>query len=74
MGGSGNIVHFTGLFAYSNTQPGIKAVEDAVAESGGKVTQVETIANIDSPQPADKKINAVLTWRGAELSSIVATA
>ncbi len=74
MGGSGNIVHFTHLFADSNTQPGIKAAADAVAKSGGKVTQLETIANIDSPQPADEKINAVLASRGAELNSIVTTA
>lgn len=74
MGGSGNIVHFTGLFADSNTQLRIKAVEDAVAESGGKVTLLETIADIDSPQPADEKINAFLASRGAELNGIVTTA
>ena len=74
MGGSGKIVHFTGLFADSNTQLRIKAVEDAVAETGGKVTLVQTIADIDSPQPADEKINAFLAAQGATLDGIVTTA
>ena len=74
MGGSGNIVHFTGLFADSNTQLRIKAVEDAVAETGGKVKLVQTIADIDSPQPADEKINAFLASQGATLNGIVTTA
>ena len=74
MGGSGNIVHFTGLFADSNTQLRIKAVEDAVAETGGKVKLVQTIADIDSPQPADEKINAFLASQGATLNGIITTA
>jgi len=74
MGGSGNIVHFTGLFADSNTQLRIKAVEDAVAETGGKVKLVETIADIDSPQPADEKINAFLASQGATLNGIITSA
>lgn len=74
IGGSGNIVHFTGLFADSNTQLRIKAVEDAVAETGGKVKLVQTIADIDSPQPADEKINAFLASQGATLNGIVTTA
>jgi len=74
MGGSGNIVHFTGLFADSNTQLRIKAVEDAVAETGGKVKLVQTIADIDSPQPADEKINAYLASQGAKTDGIISTA
>jgi ribose transport system substrate-binding protein len=74
MGGSGNIVHFTGLFADSNTQLRIKAVEDAVAETGGKVKLLQTIADIDSPQPADEKINAFLAANGANLNGIITTA
>jgi ribose transport system substrate-binding protein len=74
MGGSGNIVHFTGLFADSNTQLRIKAVEDAVAETGGKVKLLQTIADIDSPQPADEKINAFLASQGAQTNGIISTA
>ncbi len=74
MGGSGNIVHFTGLFADSNTQLRIKAVQDAVAEAGGKVKLIQTIADIDSPQPADEKINAFLASQGATLNGIISTA
>ncbi len=74
IGGSGNIVHFTGLFADSNTQLRIKAVEDAVAETGGKVKLVQTIADIDSPQPADEAINAFLASQGATLNGIVTSA
>jgi len=74
MGGSGNIVHFTGLFADSNTQLRIKGVEDAVAETGGKVKILQTIADIDSPQPADEKINAYLASQGSKTDGIITTA
>ena len=74
MGGKGNIVHFTGLFADSNTQLRIKGVEDAVKETNGAVTLVQTIADIDSPQPADEKINAYLAADGAKTDGIVTTA
>lgn len=74
MGGEGNIIHGTGFLVDPNTQLRIEAVEKAVAETNGAVTLVETLADIDSQEEADKKINAFLAARGNEIDGIVTSA
>jgi ribose transport system substrate-binding protein len=74
MGGKGNIAHFTGFLVDPNTQLRIKAVEQAVSEAGGGVKLIQTIADIDAPQPADEKINAFLAAQGKQVDGIVTTA
>ncbi len=74
MGGEGNIAHFAGFLVDPNTQLRIQAVEQAVAETDGAVTLIQTIADIDAQQAADEKINAFLAAQGAEVDGIVTTA
>ncbi|MEZ4666273.1 MAG: substrate-binding domain-containing protein [Thermomicrobiales bacterium] len=75
MGGEGTIVHlFTGFLVDPNTQPRMAAVEQAVAETDGKVTLLQHLADIDSQEEADNKINALLAASADEIDGIVATA
>jgi ribose transport system substrate-binding protein len=74
MGGKGNIAHFTGFLVDPNTQLRIQAVEKAVAEAGDGVKLIQVIADIDSQQAADEKINAFLAAQGSEVDGIVTTA
>jgi ribose transport system substrate-binding protein len=75
MGGKGSIVHFTGNLVDPNTQLRMDAVAQAVKETNGAVTLLQTIADIDrTPQEADEKINALLAARGKEIDGIVTTA
>lgn len=75
MGGHGTIVHFTGNLVDPNTELRMKAVQQAVDETGGAVKLLQTIADIDrTPQEADDKINALLAARGKEIDGIISTA
>jgi ribose transport system substrate-binding protein len=75
MGEKGTIVHFTGNLVDPNTELRMKAVQQAVDESGGGVKLLQTIADIDrTPQEADEKINALLAARGKEIDGIITTA
>ena len=75
MGNKGTIVHFTGNLVDPNTELRMKAIQQAVDESGGKVKLLQTIADIDrTPQEADEKINALLAARGKEIDGIITTA
>jgi ribose transport system substrate-binding protein len=75
MGNKGTIVHFTGNLVDPNTELRMKAVQQAVDESGGGVKLLQTIADIDrTPQEADEKINALLAARGKEIDGIISTA
>jgi len=74
MGGKGKIIHGTGFLVDPNTQLRIEAVKKAVAETNGAVTLVETLADIDSQETADQKINAFLAARGNEIDGIVTSA
>ncbi len=74
MGGEGTIVHFTGFLVDPNTQLRMAAVERAVEETGGKVTLLQHLADIDSQEEADNKINALLAASKDEIDGIVATA
>ena len=74
LGGKGKIIHGTGFLVDPNTQLRIEAVKKAVAETNGAVTLVETLADIDSQESADQKINAFLAARGNEIDGIVTSA
>ena len=74
MGGKGKIVHLTGLLIDPNTQLREKAVQTAVAETAGAVQLVQTIADIDSPGPADTAVHNLLASQGNTITGIVATA
>jgi len=74
LGGKGKIAHFTGFLVDPNTKLRIEAVEKAVAETNGDVEIVQVLADIDAPQPADEKINALLAARADEIDGIVTTA
>jgi ribose transport system substrate-binding protein len=73
MGGEGDIAHFTGFLVDPNTQLRIDAVEKAASEHDG-VEVIQTIADIDAPEPADEKINAFLAAQGEEVDGIITTA
>jgi ribose transport system substrate-binding protein len=74
MGGKGKIIHGTGFLVDPNTQIRIKAVEKAVAETNGAVELVQTLADIDDQEAADKAINSFLAARGNEIDGIVTSA
>ncbi|HET8522654.1 MAG TPA: sugar ABC transporter substrate-binding protein, partial [Thermomicrobiales bacterium] len=74
MGGKGNIVHFTGLLVDPNTQIRMKAVERAVAETNGQVKLIQHLADIDSQEAADNKINALLAAQKDQIDGIISTA
>ncbi len=74
MGGEGTIVHFAGFLVDPNTQLRMAAVERAVEETGGKVTLLQHLADIDSQEEADNKINALLAASMDEIDGIVSTA
>ena len=67
-----SIAHFTGFLVDPNTQLRIDAVERAAEEAGGEVMQV--IADIDSPEPAEEKINAFLAASANDVDGIITTA
>jgi ribose transport system substrate-binding protein len=74
MGGEGAIMHGTGKLVDPNTTLRMDAVDRAVAETDGKVTVVEHIADIDDQENADAKINSFLAAKGDEIDGIVTTA
>jgi ribose transport system substrate-binding protein len=74
MGGKGRIAHFTGFLVDPNTKLRMDNVAKAVAETNGAVTLVETIADIDAPEPAQDKINSFLATQGKNIDGIVTTA
>jgi len=74
MGGEGTIAHFTGLLVDPNTTLRMQAVERAVEETGGKVKLLQHLADVDSQEAADNKINALLAASGDEIDGIITTA
>jgi len=75
MGGQGKLVHLTGNNVDSNTQRRIAGVEKAVAETGGKVTVLTTITDVDKDlQTAQKAVSDLLSAHGKEIQGIVTTA
>ncbi|MER7688915.1 substrate-binding domain-containing protein [Streptomyces sp. NPDC097610] len=75
MGGKGTLVHLTGNNVDANTQLRKKGVEKAVAETGGKVTLLQTITDIDTDlQTAQKAVSDLLAAKGDQIQGIVSTA
>ncbi len=74
LGGEGKIIHGTGFLVDPNTQLRIEAVQKAVDETGGKVELVQTLADIDSQEEADRVINSFLAAQGDEIDGIVTSA
>lgn len=74
MGGEGTIVHLTGFLVDPNTKLRMDAVERAVAETDGKVTLLQHLADVDSQEEADNKINALLAASRDEIDGMIATA
>ena len=75
MGGAGNLVHLTGNAVDSNTQRRIEGVQKAVDETGGSVTLLQTITDIDKDlQTAQKAVADLLASKGSEIGGIVTTA
>lgn len=75
MGGKGALVHLTGNNVDANTQLRVKGVRKAVAETGGKVTLLQTITDIDKDlQTAQKAVSDLLAAKGAQIQGIVSTA
>ncbi|MEQ1954629.1 sugar ABC transporter substrate-binding protein [Mesorhizobium sp. CN2-181] len=74
MGGKGNIVHVAGALIDPNTQLRVKAVEEAVSETNGAVTLIQTLADIDEQGAADRTINGYLGGNAAKVDGIIATA
>ena len=74
MGGHGRIAHFTGFLVDPNTRLRMDQVQKAVDETNGAVQLVQTIADIDAPEPAQDKINSFLATQGSKIDGIVTTA
>ena len=75
MGGSGNLVHLTGNKTDSNTARREAGVQKAIDESGGKVTLVQTVTDIDTDlQTAQKAVADLLAAKGSTINGIVNTA
>lgn len=75
IGGEGAIVHLTGNNVDSNTQRRIAGVKKAIGETGGKVTELPVITDIDKDlQTAQKAVADLLASKGKEIKGIVTTA
>ncbi|KQZ07418.1 sugar ABC transporter substrate-binding protein [Agromyces sp. Root1464] len=75
MGGAGNLVHLTGNNVDSNTQRRIAGVEKAVEETGGAVTLLSTVTDIDVDLgTAQKAVADLLAAKGSEINGFVSTA
>lgn len=74
MGGHGRIAHFTGYLVDPNTKQRMDAVAKAVAETNGAVTLMQTLADIDTPESAQDKINSFLATQGSQVDGIISTA
>lgn len=75
MGGKGALVHLTGNNVDANTQMRIKGVAKAVKESGGKVTLLQTVTDVDKDlQTAQKAVSDLLAAKKSQIQGIVATA
>jgi ribose transport system substrate-binding protein len=75
MDGAGAIVHLTGNAVDSNTVRRIEGVQKAIDETGGAVTLLTTITDIDSDlQSAQKAVTDLLAAQGDAVNGIVTTA
>jgi len=75
MGGAGNLVHLTGNKTDSNTVRRMAGVQQAVDETGGKVTLIQTVTDIDTDlQTAQQAVADLLAAKGSQINAIVNTA
>jgi ribose transport system substrate-binding protein len=75
IGGEGTIVHLTGNNVDSNTQRRIAGVKKAVGETGGKVTELPVVTDIDKDlQTAQRSVADLLAAKGKDIKGIVTTA
>ena len=75
IGGKGTIVHMTGNNVDSNTQRRIEGVQRAIDETGGAVTLLQTITDVDTDlATAQKAASDLLAANGSEINAIVTTA
>jgi ribose transport system substrate-binding protein len=75
MNGQGVLVHMTGNNVDSNTQRRIAGVQKAIGETGGKVTLMTTVTDVDKDlQTAQKAVSDLLSAHGKEINGIVTTA
>jgi ribose transport system substrate-binding protein len=75
MGGSGNLVHLTGNKTDSNTARREAGVQQAIAETGGRVKLIQTITDIDTDlQTAQQAVADLLAAKGSQINAIVNTA
>lgn len=73
--GQGTLVHMTGNNVDSNTQRRIAGVERAVDETGGAVTLLQTITDVDTDlATAQKAASDLLAANGTQIGAIVTTA
>lgn len=73
IGGSGNIVHIAGFLTDPNTQLRMRAVEQAVSETDGKVKLLTTLTDADSEQEAFQKFNSLLATSGNQINGLMST-
>ena len=74
IGGKGSIVHLTGLLIDTNTTLRENGVQKAIDETNGAVKLVQTLADTDSQEAGDRKINGLLAAQKDQIDGIVATA
>ena len=74
IGGKGSIVHLTGLLIDTNTTLRENGVQKAIDETNGAVTLLQTLADTDSQEAGDRKINGLLAAQKNKIDGIVATA
>jgi ribose transport system substrate-binding protein len=75
MGGQGTLVHLTGNKTDSNTQRRMAGVQQAVAETHGKVKLIDTVTDIDVDlQSAQKAVADLIAAKGTQINGIVNTA
>ncbi|HEY3544765.1 MAG TPA: sugar ABC transporter substrate-binding protein [Propionicimonas sp.] len=68
------IVHIASRLVDPNTQARIKAVDTAVAESGGTVKVFQHLTDSDDQEAATKKVGAILASNGAEIDGMISVA
>ncbi len=75
MDGKGVLAHLTGVNVDSNTQRRIAGVKKAVAETGGAVTLLPDVTDIDTDlTTAQKAVADLLASKGSTINGIVSTA
>jgi len=73
MGGHGNIAFLTGLLTDANTALREQGVNQAIADSGGKVKLAQLVSNIDSPSSAPPAVESLLASKGSSLNGMLST-